>query len=132
MTEWGLIAVGLTFVGLMLAWIKLFPRSPWTAVLLRSYGVGGAGPRGTYTRRHRFRSAVLSIALAVVLLALSALAYAIADRFPNLSRGNWIAGAYGFSLFVLAGIAALSAIVSFWRGVTWRREEADQGWEEDG
>jgi len=125
MSIWVVMIAAFSFVVIVTALVQRYPRSWWAAELLRWYGVRPTGPEGTYRRLDHFRSAGLSVLVAVLLMALSIVALVISERFPNRSTGNAIALTYFFGLYLLAAVAVLSGVISLWRGVFWRRRQAN-------
>jgi hypothetical protein len=120
MNEWIPVVVGFGGLAILLLLLWLFPNTTWAEEAARQIGVRPTGLYALKTRRDRLKTAGVSGLAAPILLALAFAAYAIAEKFPGISKANWTAGAYGFGLFLLAAMAAIVCVGSGLGALIWR------------
>jgi hypothetical protein len=134
MNEWLPVVVGFSFIVVVVALLALFRDSDWAQDLTRLRGLRGTGEGGLVLPRDVGRMALYTFLIALLLFGAAYGAFMVSERFPNESKGNLVASAYFFVLFVLSAVAmAYAAILSVTAGVAgWRTGKAARQLERNG
>ena len=119
--------IGFGFVALLLGFVVLFPRSPWTATLLERYGVRARGTGAQLTRADYFRGAAAAFAISMLLCTISFGWFALAERLRNGARGNLLASEFAFMFTLLGALSFACAVIAVWNGLRWRPPVGTQG-----
>jgi hypothetical protein len=118
--EWIPFLAGAGYVAVVVLSVLLFPRSWWARELFRRRGLPARGPHGTLTRGDHYRVAAAALVAVLVLLAGAAIGRALAERQEEDSTAGRVWAAYGFTFFVLAGVALLRALLAVAQALRWR------------
>src|SRR5262245_20723829 len=120
MNAWIPVLVGFGVIAVVIVASRVLPRSWLHTELGKWYGAKPSGAFFVMSRRDLGRRAIYS-AIAAALLAVSSFALVVlVERAPNGSRAQLIAQTYLLIAVVLAGVAALAAILSAINIVFWR------------
>ena len=115
------VALGFGIVGSLIAVVSVFPNSRFGIELRRSYQVQTSGVLGRFTSRDFVRSAAMSVAIAVLLLASSIAAYGVSEQKQGTVQ--LVLEAYGFGFALLAGVTLLASVQTLTRALrVYRRE----------
>jgi hypothetical protein len=110
--------------------VWLIPRvapPSWVAFLFSRPGVRPTGPHGTLRKRDILRYAAAAGIISTLLLLASLAAYSLSDHWPVTSSRSQIAAVYGFTMFLLAAVGYLLALITLWYAIRWKPPRDNPG-----
>jgi hypothetical protein len=112
---WLILALGLAAAFRILYPVLKARRDPLSRTLVFEFGVRPTGPDGTWTRRDRALSGVLSLLTAAGCVGVTLVAGRIAERAMNMSTTSYVATGAMFFFALIALLALIRGLVDLVR-----------------